>query len=170
MGDNHQTDNPLNETIDNRIERELKNNYHILYQIEKRLEEIANAVDVNTSNIDILEEAVSASIDIPSRPVEFQYNHRENKLWVNKRFYIDFDGKEADVFGLMFYKKTGLPKKTKFQCSEVAEKLSDHTLENMTTTKSIFQTVKRIELKLNTRLNTKNLLVIRTKEFYFSSK
>jgi len=168
MGENNQTDNPLNETSDDRIERELRNNFNVLMNIDKRLEEIANNVEANTVNIEILEEAISTIADIPTRPFKIRYDHRENKLWVNDRFFIKFGGKEADVLGLMFYQKTGLPKKIKFQCSEVADKLSDHASENMLTTKAISQTAKRIESKLNNRLNTKNILVVKTKEFFFS--
>lgn len=171
MGENNQTsNNPLEETPDDRIERELRNNFHILMSIDQRLDGIANAVEANTANIEILEEAISTLVDIPTRPLNIRFDHRENRLWVNERFYIKFDGKEADIFSLMFYKTSGLPRKSKLQCDDVADDLKDTATGQRMTNKAITQTVKRVEEKLNKRLNTKNILVVKTHEFYFSFK
>ncbi len=81
-------DNPLKETTDARLERELRNNYHMLFQIEQGLQGIINAVEANNANIKILEEAVSSFTTIPARPISSRYNHGENKLWINSRFFI----------------------------------------------------------------------------------
>jgi DNA mismatch repair ATPase MutS len=171
MGDNRRTENPLEETSNDRVERELRNNFNVLMGIDKRLDEIANAVEANTANIEILEEAVSAFSDIPTRPIKIRYNHRENKLWINERFFIKFEKKEADVFGLMFFVSSGLPKKVKFQYSEVAEMLRDHaSFKEEPTIKAVQLRVKRIEAKLNNRLKTKGILIAKTKEFYISFK
>lgn len=170
MAENNLTDNPLAETLEARLHREMNNNYHVLFQIDKRLEDISNKLEANTVNIELLEEAVATFADIPTRPIRLFYSHRENRLYINKRIYIDFDGREAEILSLMFYKNTGKAKKTKFQCSEVAEKITNSIDKKIVTNKAVHMAVKRIESKLNSRFNTKNLLIVNTKEFYFSEK
>jgi hypothetical protein len=167
-GNRQSTDNPFTETSEDRLEREMKNNNHILFQIEQRLEDISNKLEINTANVDLLEEAMATFTDIPTRPVRLSYSHHENKLRINSRFYIPFEGREAEILSVMFFKKSGLPKNRKFQCSEVAEELSDSISGKSVTQKAVSSAATRIETKLNTRLNTKNLFVVNTKEFYFS--
>lgn len=169
MDENRQTEiNPLKETAEDQLHREMNNNFHVLFQIEKRLEDISNKLESNIANVDLLEEAVATFADIPTRPIKFMYSHRENKLWIGRRLSIKFDGRESEILSLMFYKNTGKPKNVKFQCSEVAEKLTNSIDEKTVTAKAVHMAVKRIESKLNNRLSAKNLLVVTTKEFYFS--
>lgn len=169
MGENHLSeDNPFKQTSEDILHRELNNNYHVLFQIEQNLQDIRNAVEANTANIEILEEALSTLTTIPTRPVRLSYSHRESKLWINNRFFIKFDGREADILSVMFFKSSGLAKNTKFQCSEVAEKLSDQSSGKTLTPKSISTAATRVKTKLDSRLNTKNLFTVDTKEFYFS--
>lgn len=169
MDENRQTEkNPLEEIIKNILHREMNNNFHILFQINEKLADISNKLEINTVNIELLEEAVATFADIPTRPIKFMYNHRENKLWIGRRLSIKFDGRESEILSLMFYKNTGKPKNVKFQCSEVAEKLTNSIDEKTVTAKAVHMAVKRIESKLNNRLSAKNLLVVTTKEFYFS--
>lgn len=150
------------------LEIKLNNIYHSLYLIDKRLEDFSDALEANIANVSLLEEAISQTIDIPTRPMDIRYDHRENMLWINEQFPIDFKGGEADVFGLMFFTSSGLPKKIKFQYAEVAEQLRDKaSTKNEPTTKAIKLRVGRIQTKLKRRLNTKNLLIVRTNEFYF---
>jgi hypothetical protein len=171
MADNHiSEDNPIMPAPEHRIANEIRNNYQVLFRIEQRLEEISNALESNTANIEILEEAISTLTNIPTRSIEMRYNHKEHKLWINERFFIPFDGKQADVFGLMFNKSNGKPKMTTFQCSSVADTLFDHATGEKPTLKAISQTALRIQTKLNSRLSTKNVLTVTSKEFYFSRK
>lgn len=169
MDKNRQTEkNPLTETPEDILRREVNNNFHILFQINEKLADISNKLEINTVNIELLEEAVATFADIPTRPIKLMYSHRENKLWIGRRLFVKFDGRESEILSLMFYKNNGNLKNAKFQCSEVAEKLTNSIDEKIVTAKAIHMAAKRIESKLNSRLNTKNLLVVNTKEFYFS--
>jgi len=67
----------------------------------------------------------------------------------------------------MFIKKTGMPKKTIFQCTEVANKLKNSG-EGIDSIDQVFQTAKRVQKKLDEFLNTKEALVVTKKTFYFS--
>lgn len=94
---------PIEPTLEDSIERQMHNIYHVVFQIDRRLDDIANAVEANTVKIEILEEAISKLVDIPARQLTTRYDHEVDKLWINERFYIKFDGKEADLFGRMFF-------------------------------------------------------------------
>lgn len=169
MSENHQTEPiDMGQTPFDSLEIKLNNIYHSLYLIDKRLEDLSDALEANIANVSLLEEAISQTIDIPTRPMRIRYDHRENKLWVNEQFPIEFKGGEAEVIGLMFFSSSGLPKKTKFQYAEIAEQLRDKASpKNEPTKKAIKLRVDRIQAKLKRRLNTKNLLIVKTDEFYF---
>ena len=145
-------------------------NYHVLFQIEQSLQDIRNAVEANTANIDILEEALATITPIPARKINLTYGHKENKLWVNNRFYIKFDGKEADMMRLLFFISSGKPRKTKLIYDDLADdkKYHDYATNQKPTKSSFAQTANRINKKLTEKLHTGDILVVTTKEMYFS--
>lgn len=163
-------DNPFAETNEDRILRALNNIYNTEFLIEKRLEEIANAVEANTANIEILEEAISKSTPIPLRKINLRYEHEKDKLWVNERFYIKFDGKQAYLLGLLFFPSSGKPRKSRVTFDDLVDddKNYDHATGKRPTRSSFAQTANRINSKLSKQLHTSSLLTVTTKEMYFS--
>lgn len=170
MDGNHLSeDNPIKQTSDDILRREMNNNYHVLFQIEQSLQDIRNAVEANTANIDILEEAIATLTPIPARKINLTYDHKENKLWVNNRFYIQFDGKESDMIGLLFFASSGKPKKTRLVFDDLVDdkKYYDYATNKKPTKSSFAQAAKRINDKLKDKLRVDGILEVTTKEMYF---
>lgn len=170
MDENHLSeDNPLKQTSEDILHREMNNNYHILFQIEQSLQDIRNAVEANTANIDILEEAIATLTPIPARNINLTYGHKENKLWVNNRFYIKFDGKEADMIGSLFFASSGKPRKTRLVFDDLVDdkKYYDYATGKKPTKSSFAQAAKRINDKLKDKLHVDDILEVTTKEMYF---
>lgn len=171
MGDNKLSeDNPFYESFEDAINRHMHNANQSLTHMSHQLDDIFNAVEANTANIEILQEAIETIAVIPSQPVKLRYSHKDNKLWINDRFYIKFDGREADVFKRLFKVEDGTPKYSRMQIGEVASKISDKHSTDKVTPKAVHQAIKRVEAKLNKQFATKGLLSITTKEFYISRK
>ena len=64
-------------------------------------------------------------------------------------------------------RNSGKPKKSIFQCSEVAEKLKNSG-DGMETADKVFDAASRVKKKLDEFLNTEDVLVVTKKSFYFS--
>ncbi len=171
MGDNKLSeDHPFYESFDDAVSRHMHNANQSLSSISRQLDDLHNAVEVNTVNIEILQEAIQTIAVIPNQKVNLRYAHKENKLWINERFYMKFDGREADVFRRLFKVEGGMPKNSRIQIGDVAEKISDKHSTEKVTPKAVHQAIKRVEAKLNKHYATKDLLTISTKEFYISRK
>lgn len=162
-------DNPLKETFEDRIERELRNSYNVLHQIDRRLESIEDKVDKNTSKIEMLEETVSYFSYIPTRPLFLKYDHKTQDLTLQRNLKMHFEGNEADVLSVMFKKKNGRPFKKKFYCAEVAEMFSKDR-RDLQNAKAISQTVKRIQTKIDMKYRIGNIFTVTTKEFYLTRR
>jgi hypothetical protein len=171
MDGNHLSeDNPTKQTGEDLLRREMNNNYHVLFQIEQSLQDIRNAVEANTANIDILEEAIATLTPIPARKISLRYEHKENKLWVNDRYYIPFEGKEAYLLGLLFFPSSGKPRKDKVTFDDLVDdkKFYDYATNTKPSKSSFAQAAKRIESKFIEQLHGKNILTVTTKDMYFS--
>jgi hypothetical protein len=135
--------------------------------LDERLEAIERALHKLSYNVASFEDALTHIAHIPNSPLELEYDHRTNTLWTETRRKKEFTKNEAVLLSMMFVKKTGKPKKTIYQCSEVADKFKN-TGEGMDSSARVFETAKRIQDKLDKFLNTKEALVVTTKIFYFS--
>ena len=134
---------------------------------DERLEAIERALHKLSYNVASFEDALTHIAHIPNSPLELEYDHRTNTLWAETRRRLEFNKNEAALLSMMFIKKTGMPKKTIFQCTEVANKLKNSG-EGIDSIDQVFQTAKRVQKKLDEFLNTKEALVVTKKTFYFS--
>lgn len=143
---------------------------HLPYEpsIDERLERIESNISRLASNVASLEDAIAHFAAIPNRPLDLIYDHTRDTLWCQgERRRISFTGNEAVILRMMFTKTTKLPKGTKFFCAEVAENLKNKR-EDINTAAGVFQTVKRVNDKLEAFLNAKNVIIVSTKYFQFS--
>lgn len=135
--------------------------------LDERLENIERTLSRLSYNVASLEDALTHIARIPNSPLELEYDHRTNTLWAETRRKLEFNKNEAIILSMMFTKTAGKPKKTIFQCSEVAKKLKDSG-EGIDSPDRVFETAKRVQKKLDEFLNTKESLVVTKKSFYFS--
>lgn len=147
-----------------RIER---NTWNIQHGLDERLESIERTLNKLSHHVASLEDAVSHVAHIPSLPLELIYDHRTNTLWAETRRKLPFNKNEAILMSLLFMKTSGKPKKSIFQCSEVAEKLKNSG-DGMETADKVFDAASRVKKKLDEFLNTEEVLVVTKKSFYFS--
>lgn len=140
---------------------------HGIHTLDSRLETVERKLHQLTVYITSLEDALSHVTHIPNLPLELIYDHRTNTLWAETRRKLAFTKNEAALMSLLFTKSTGKPKKSIFQCSELAEKLKDSG-EGIETAEKVHDTALRIKNKLDEFLNTKDVMVVGTKSFYFS--
>ena len=168
MNKNSKSDNPPidmgGEDEISRIERNYLNYFRYL---DERMESIERTLNKLSHHVASLEDALKYVARIPNSPLELEYDHKTNTLWAETRRKLEFNKNEAAVISLMFNKKTGKPKKSSFQCSEIAIKLKNSG-EGIDNAKQVFETMKRIQKKLDDFLNTKEVIVVTTKSFYFS--
>lgn len=135
--------------------------------LDERLENIERALNKLSHNVASLEDALAHITRIPNYPLELKYDHKTNTLWAETRRKLEFNKNEAVILSMMFVKKTGKPRGTIFQCSEVASKLKNSG-EGIESSDRVFETAKRVQKKLDDFLNTKDALVVTKKSFYFS--
>jgi len=160
---------PIGETPEDRIERELRNVYHLLFNIDSRLDMMSSKLDKNALKLDELEETVSFFAYIPTRGLRLYYDHKKQDLYFQRNLSMHFTGDEADVLSMMFKKKDGKPHKKKFYCAEIAEKLAEKNREKKTAN-SVYLTIDRIQKKIDKQYRLGQVFTITPKEFYFTRK
>lgn len=162
------SDNPLiNMDSENEISRIERNTYHYFRQLDERIESMERTLNKLSHHVASFEDALTHIARIPNHPLELEYEHKTNTLWAETRRKLEFTKNEAAVISLMFSKTTGRPKRITFQCSEVATKLKNSG-EGINSAKQVFETMKRVQKKLDDFLNTDEVIVVDTKSFYFS--
>jgi len=135
--------------------------------LDERLENIERTLNKLSYNVASLEDALSHITRIPNLPLELEYDHRTNTLWTETRRKLEFTKNEAIIMSLLFMKSTGRPKKNIFQCSDEAKKFKKAG-DGMETIDKVYNTVARIQKKLDDFLSTDDVLIVTKKSFYFS--
>ncbi len=160
-----------NDLIDLQSEDEItrieRNTYNYFHHLDERMEAIERTLNKLSYHVASFEDALKHVARIPDSPLELEYDHKTNTLWAEARRKLEFNKNEAVILSLMFSKTTGKPKKSTFQCSEVASRLKDSG-EGIDSAKQVFETMKRVQKKLDNFLNTNEVIVVTIKSFYFS--
>lgn len=151
------------------IQRLLNNTSFDFHSIMSKLDMIQDEIKKQNFKLDELEETVSFFAYIPTRGLRLWFDHKKKDLYFQRNLSMHFDGDEADVISVMFKKKDGRPHRKKFYCAEVAEKLATLNREKKTPN-SVFQTVKRIQDKIDKKYRLGQVFTVTTKEFYFTRK
>lgn len=156
MGQNNQSDNNIDKKY---IEQ--------LIRVENQLEDISYKLDRNAHMMKIVLESLP---QIPVTPIlvsELKYNHKTKTLWADERYYINFDGKQADLLSRLFT-KSGLPKKAHLLVDDLVEESYDHAKDEYTKPRTFYLQAKEIQKKLDEGFRTKDLLTVTLKEIYFN--
>lgn len=168
MKDNLKSENPpidMNgEDGSGRIERNI---YHYFRQLDERMETMERTLTKLSHHIASFEDTLTHIGRIPNYPLELEYDHKTNTLWAESRRKLEFNKNEALLLSLMFNKTNGKPKRKIFECGIIASRLKDSG-DGLDNPKRVFETVKRIQKKLDDFLNTNEAIVVTTRSFYFS--
>ncbi len=114
MGDNDHSDKSLEQ-------RYLK----ALFLIEERLEYMSQAIDRNTAAINIIRESLPPVPVTPILVSELKYDYKTKTLWADERYYIKFEGKQAQLLARLFT-KTGIPRSTPLLIDTLVEESFDY--------------------------------------------
>lgn len=156
MGQNNQSENNLDKKY---IEQ--------LIRVENQLEDISYKLDRNAHMMKIVMESLP---QIPVTPVlvpELKYDHKTKTLWADERYYINFDGKQAELLARLFT-KAGFPKKSQLLIDTLVEESYDHATDKYEKPKTFYLRAKQVEKKLDEGFRTKNLLTVTMQSIYFN--
>ena len=131
------------------------------------LERISAKVDRNTAGINIILESLP---QIPVTPVlvsELKYDHKTKTLWADERYYINFDGKQAELLARLFT-KAGKSKRTHLLMDTLVEESYDYATDEHAKPRTFYLRAKEVQKKLDEGFRTKNLLSVTLKEIYFN--
>lgn len=151
------------------IQRLLNNTSFEFHSIMSKLDMLQDEIKKNNYKLDELEETVSFFAYIPTRGLHLWYDHKKQDLYFQRNLSMHFEGDEADVLSMMFKRKDGRPHKKTFYCAEVAEKIEKRNREKKSAN-SVFQTVRRIQDKIDKKYRLGQVFTVTTKEFYFTRK
>ncbi|MGY4893749.1 MAG: hypothetical protein ACO1N2_03605 [Candidatus Saccharimonadota bacterium] len=158
---------PIGMQPESTLERLQREHFDALIRIERKLEEISEKVDRNTRRMGIIMESLPQIPVTPIRVSEFKYDHKNKKLWADERYYIDFDGKQADLLARLF-SKTGKPKKTHLDIDQLVEDSYDHATGKKLGPRTFYLRAKEVQKKIDEGFRTPNLMTVSLKEIYFN--
>lgn len=156
MGQNSQSDEKLKREFLDAIIRTVD-----------ELERISAKLDRNEAILKIIMESLP---QIPVTPIlvsELRYDHKNQILWADERYYINFDGKQAELLARLFT-KTGKPKKTHLLIDTLVEESYDHATDTYSDPRTFYLRAKEIQKKLDEGYKTKNLLTVTLKKIHFN--
>lgn len=156
MGNNKQSDENLEQKYLDTVLR-----------LVDELERISAKIDRNTAGINIILESLPP---IPVTPVlvsELKYDHKNKTLWADERYYINFDGKQAELLARLFT-KAGKPKRTHLLIDTLVEESYDYATNKQSQPRTFYLRAKEVQKKLDEGFRTKNLLTVTFKEIYFN--
>lgn len=153
-----------NSQSDEKLERKY---LEAIIRIENRLDDISAKVDRNTAKINIIMESLP---QIPVTPVlvsELKYDHKNKTLWADDRYYINFDGKQAELLARLFT-KAGIPKKTHLLIDTLVEESYDHATNKYSQPRTFYLRAIEVKKKLDEGFRTENLLTVTFKKIHFN--
>lgn len=152
----------------NQSDENLERKYlEAMIRIEDRLDDISAKIDRNTARINIIMELLP---QIPVTPVlvsELKYDHKTKTLWADERYYINFDGKQAELLACLFT-KAGKPKKTHLLIDTLVEESYDYATNEHSKPRTFYLRAREVQKKLDEGFRTENLLTVTLKSIYFN--
>lgn len=168
MNQNNPTDsNLINMRPENNFEKLERENLETLIRIERKLDEISEKVDRNTARINFIMKSLPQIPVTPVRVSELEYDYKNKILWADERYYINFDGKQAELLARLFT-KAGKPKKTPLLINTLVEESYDYATSEYLKPRTFYLRGKEVEKKINDGFRTPNLLTVTLKEIYFN--
>ncbi len=168
MSQNSRTDsNPVGIHSESDFEKLERENFDTLIRIERKLDEISEKVDRNTARMKFIMESLPQVPVTPVRVSELEYDHTNRILWADERYYINFDGKQANLLARLFT-KAGKPKKARLLIEDLVEESYDYATKKYLKPRTFYLRGKEIEKKIDEGYKTPNLLTVTLKEIYFN--
>lgn len=168
MDQNSPSDIPLIDLqAESKLERLQREHLDALMRIERKLEEISDKVDRNTRQMSLIVESLPQMPVTPIRVSEFKYDHKNKILWADERYYINFDGKQADLLSRLFT-KTGYPKKIHLPIEDLVEESYDYATKKRIKPRTFYLRAKEVQKKIDDGFRTPNLMTVSLKEIYFN--
>lgn len=168
MDQNSPSDIPLIDLqAESKLEKLQREHFDALMRIERKLEEISDKVDRNTRHISLVVESLPQIPVTPIRVSEFKYDHKNKVLWADERYYINFDGKQADLLAQLF-SKLGKPKKIHLTIDKLVEDSYDFATKKEIKPRTFYLRAKEVQKKIDEGFRTPNLMTVSLKEIYFN--
>ncbi len=153
-----------NSQSDEKLKRELLDT--VIRTVDE-LERISAKLDRNEAMLKIVMESLP---QIPVTPVlvsELKYDHKNKTLWADERYYINFEGKQAELLAQLFT-KAGIPKKTHLLIDTLVEESYDHATDKYSQPRTFYLRAKEVQKKLDEGFRTKDLLTVTLKKIHFN--
>lgn len=143
---------------------------HLYFQvIQSQVLETKLRAELARTNkkLDIMQDALSSIMFMRSGFLQLRYNNRSSEITVGKYYRIDFSNTiEDDLLKTMFVLKSGKPRSTKWQCSEVAESFKKKDNESLDTPRKVYKAAHRIRTRLHDELKIE-ILSVKGKEYFW---
>lgn len=153
-----------NSQSDKKLEREFLD---AIIRTVDELERLSAKFDRNEAMLNIVLKSLP---QIPVTPVlvsELKYDHKNKTLWADERYYINFDGKQAELLARLFT-KAGIPKKAHLLIDSLVDESYDHATNKYPEARTFYLRAREVQKKLDEGFRTKNLLTVTFKEIYFN--
>ena len=137
--------------------------------IQSQVIEIEMRNDIKRLNkqVDLLNKALDSKYDVRSAWINITYSYKTSEIIVNNDFRIDFSNTiQTELLSLMFYKKNGKLRPTKWQCAEIAEKFKIKNVAELDTARKVSKVAFRIRDRLRSSVEA-DLLHVSIKEFFW---
>lgn len=152
----------------NQSDENIKREFHdAIIRTVDELERISAKLDRNEAMLRIVMESLP---EIPVTPIlvsELKYDHKTKTLWADERYYINFDGKQAEILARLFT-KAGFPKKSQLLIDTLVEESYDHATDKNEKPRTFYLRAKQVQKKLEEGFRTKGLLTVTFKKIYFN--
>ncbi|MCA0228382.1 hypothetical protein LCH21_02935 [Patescibacteria group bacterium] len=143
---------------------------HLYFQvIQSQVLETKLRVELTRTNkkLDMMHDALSSIMFMRSGFLRLRYNSRTSEITVEKYYRIDFSNTiENDLLKTMFVIKSGKPRATKWQCTEVAESFRKKGNESLDTPRKVYEAAHRIKTRLHDEMKI-DTLSVKGKEFFW---
>jgi hypothetical protein len=150
------------------IEVVFKDILFVLHSLNDRAKDLQVGMSSIDKRLVRLEKALTRITYVPNSFVTLRYDHRTQDLSLGGVYSMHFEGNQAELLSIMFTKSTSMPKRTKFYCVEVAEKLKKKR-EDLSTSRAVYDAVRRIAERIEKEYNVRGLLTVTTKEFFVNN-
>lgn len=143
---------------------------HLYFQvIQSQVIEMELKTELAKANkkLKAIEDALSSQVFIRSGFLALRYNERTSEISVSNLYHIDFSNTiENDLLKIMFYKKSGKPRPTKWQTSEVAASFKMKGFTSLSEPRDVYKVAHRIKKRLQEEIKA-DVLYVKGKEIFW---
>lgn len=143
---------------------------HLYFQvIQSQVLEAKLRAELARTNkkLDVIQDTLSSIMFMRSGFLQLRYNSRTSEITAGKYYQIDFSNTiENDLLKTMFVLKSGKPRPTKWQCSEIALSFKKRGNESLDTPRKVYKAAHRIKTRLHDEMKI-DVLNVKGKEYFW---